>query len=127
MLAFIHIEKAAGTTINSYLRRSFGIHHVDVEPWDNRNDYFSYEDFQKLKKVSPEILSIAGHKVKPYSDLDKLDNRIHYYTFVRDPIMRCASHYQYHINRMGLEIPFIDWIENEEYQNFQVKKNLGSE
>ncbi|MCD4683369.1 MAG: sulfotransferase family protein [Bacteroidales bacterium] len=127
MLAFIHIEKAAGTTINSCLRLIYGINHVDVEPWDNRFDYFSHKDLRKLKKVSPGVISIAGHKVKPYGDLDKFEGQILYYTFLRDPIVRCVSHYQYHINIMGLNIPFDDWIMDEQYQNFQVKKISGED
>jgi hypothetical protein len=125
MLAFIHIEKAAGTLISSSLRMMFGVHHVDVEPWDRRNDFFSYRDLQRLRKFSPGIRSIAGHKVKPYSDLEKQREGVKYFTFIRDPIVRCASHYQYQVNIMGKEISFQDWIQKENLQNFQVRKLAG--
>jgi hypothetical protein len=119
ILAFIHIEKAAGITINRILRRSFGVHHCDVEPWSKTADIFSASDLTLLQKLYPNLKSIAGHRVKPYSDLG--DN-VRYFTFLREPIARCASHYQYQIQRMRKQISFDEWISDEQYHNFQTKK-----
>lgn len=121
-IAFIHIEKAAGITINRILRRSFGVNHFDVEPWNKHNDFFTYQGLCRLQKIYPNLISIAGHSVKPFSDLE---NKVRYFTFLRDPITRCASHYQFQVQAMGKRISFEDWICNEQYHNFQTKKIAG--
>jgi len=127
VLAFAHIEKTAGITINRILRRSFGVRHCDVEPWRGawEADFFSASDYRRLQRLYPRLESIAGHTVKPYSDLDQACSNIQYYTFLREPLLRCASHYQYQIQVMRRNIPFEDWIETEKFRNFQTTKIAG--
>lgn len=122
-IAFIHIEKAAGITINRILRRSFGVRHCDVEPWSAHSDYFSAEDMARLKKLYPSLKSIAGHRVKPYSDLG---NTVRYFTFIREPVARCASHYQFQVQVMRKHITFEEWISDKTYHNFQTRKLAGN-
>lgn len=126
MLAFVHIEKTAGITLNWILRRSFGLRHCDVLPWRKGADFFSAGDYQRIQKLYPRIDSIAGHDVKPYSDLDQIRPDIRYFTFIREPLARCASHYQYQIQVMGKRISFDDWINTERYRNWQTKKLVGT-
>jgi hypothetical protein len=125
MLAFVHIEKTAGITINWILRRSFGLRHCDVLPWRKGADFFSAEDYRRIQRLYPRIESLAGHDVKPYSDLDQVRPDIRYFTFVREPLARCASHYQYQIQVMGKRVSFEDWINTERYRNWQTKKLAG--
>ncbi len=127
MLAFVHIEKTAGVTINWILRRSFGLRHCDVRVWQKGSDFFSADDFRRTRKLYHKVDSIAGHSVKPYSDLWKACPNVQYYTFLREPISRCASHYQYQIQVMGKRIPFEDWIKEERFRNFQAKKLSGTD
>lgn len=126
MLAFVHIEKTAGQTVIRILRRSFGIWHCDVEPWCKSNDFFSSGDYRQLRLLYPRLISIAGHKVKPYSDLDQSCQNIHYFTFFRDPVARCASNYQFQIQEMGKSISFEDWIAIDKYQNLHTRKIAGA-
>lgn len=125
MLAFIHIEKAAGTTVFKLLRRSFGASHCDVEPWDRSNDYFSAGDYRKLRWLYPSLRSIAGHSVKPYSDLETVRPDVRYFTFVRDPLRRCASHYQFQVQKMACKASFEEWIQRDEFRNFMTRKLAG--
>lgn len=125
MLAFIHIEKAAGTTVFKLLRRSFGTRHCDVEPWDQGQEYFSAADYRKLRWLYPNLRSIAGHSVKPYSDLGAVRPDVRYFTFVREPLRRCASHYQVRVQKMGRETSFDEWIRRDEFRNFMTRKLAG--
>jgi hypothetical protein len=125
VFAFIHIEKAAGLTINWIMRRRFGARHCYVEPWTTRDTCFSAADFRKLSRWHPALESIAGHPIKPWSDLADAV-QVRYYTFLREPLSRCAAHYQYQIDSIGRRISFDDWINTQVFRNFQVKKLAGS-
>jgi len=122
MLAFVHIEKTAGMTMNWVLRRSFGLRHCDVHPWRKGADCFSAQDYRGIQRLYPKLMSISGHDVKPYSDLGQICPDVQYYTFFREPLARCASHYQYQVQAMGKKVSFEDWIAIERYRNWQTKK-----
>lgn len=131
MLAFIHIEKTAGSTLTGILRGSFGTQHCDVrgwrEGWTAEVDHFTADDLHRTQRLYRRLQSIAGHGVRPYADLERVASPIRYYTFLREPLARCASHYQYQVQRMGRTVPFLQWIRNERYRNFQVRKLAGVE
>ncbi len=130
MLAFVHIEKTAGTTVQRILQQSFGTRHCDVHGWGRgwsiHEDYFSADDLHRTRRLY-NLRCIAGHGVKPYSDLETLDPGILYFTFLRDPLERCASHYQHLVQWLGHTQPFEEWIRNHRYRNFQVRKLTGRE
>ncbi|WGZ96025.1 MAG: sulfotransferase family 2 domain-containing protein [Candidatus Thiothrix putei] len=120
MLAFVHIPKTAGSSTNLILRSSFGIHHCDVKRLNMKNTFFSSDDFKLTKKLWPfNIKSIASHELSPLSDLASSIPNIKYYTFLRNPIDRCISHYQYHRQRTGDTIPLEEWIKSPDMQNLQ--------
>ena len=130
MLALIHIEKTAGTTITYILRQSFGTRHCDVLPWKrsfSHGDVFSAEDLRRTRWLYPRLESIAGHTVKPFGDLQHAHVDVRFYTFLREPLARCVSHYQHQIQRMGKSLSFKEWIRDERYRNFQVRKLAGNE
>lgn len=133
MLAFIHIHKAAGTTIHHVLRSTFGSAHCDLEPWDAPTPPLeqwqvpvSANDLYKLKKIYPNLKSIAGHSVHPYSDLELECTAIRYFTFMREPVSMGASLYQYVIENRGKSWSFEEWMQKESTQNRQTKMIAGS-
>lgn len=131
MLAFAHIQKTAGTTLNWILRRSFGIRHLDVEPWRpfaGKRYYavtYSAEDHRYVRRLFPWIASIAGHHVKPHSDLVRVCPDIRYITFVREPVARTASHYQGMVTKMGYRKSCEQWLEEERFHDVQTKHIAG--
>ena len=63
--------------------------------------------------------------VDPTSNLSPVDFTL--ITFLREPLVRCASHYQDLVQRNGLELPFADWISREENQDLSVRIISGSD
>ncbi len=126
MLAFIHIEKAAGTTITTILRQSFGLSHCDLTSWHAyRQEYAapSATDLKRALLFYPKLQSVSGHIVVPHCGYEEVCPDIRYYTFLRDPLKRCASHYQHQVQTMEKEPPpFEEWIQQEVYHNFMTKK-----
>ena len=128
ILAFVHIEKAAGTTLIHLLRINFLLRHCDVSPMSrNSNKRFCAEDMKKILKINPMVQSIAGHAVHPCSNLESIIPNVRYITLLRDPIKRYVSQYQYWVEKLGYDISFQEFLDNDEPVNWQTKKIAGSE
>ncbi|MDN5850209.1 MAG: sulfotransferase family 2 domain-containing protein [Nitrococcus sp.] len=126
VIAFVHIEKTAGKAIKHQLRRALGLGHCDVKRWREDADYFSAADLRRLLWVYPRLCSIAGHSIKAYSDLKAGFSSLQYYTFLRDPIQRSISHYQYRMNLGSINCSFEDWIRDESNHDWQVRTLAGA-
>ena len=133
MLAFAHIQKTAGVTVEWILRRSFGWHHCEVEPWRNfggKERYYattySAEDHARVLRVYGRVDSIAGHHVKPRGDLAEVYPGVRYFTFLREPVRRTASHYQHMVrNTEEYKQSCEHWLEDERFHNLQTKHIAG--
>ena len=128
MLVFIHINKTAGRTVRYILRSSFGIRHCEVEPWHApwTGPAFSAHDLQRLRRVYPNLESIAGHRVTGYSDLQENGTAFKYFTFMRDPLKTCASRFQYNVQYRGRsDLVFEEWIQRSWTRNHQTKMIAG--
>ena len=103
MLVFIHINKTAGTTVSHILRSSSGVRHRQVEPWHDRltDPPFSIHDLQRLRRYYPNLESIAGPRVRGYVDLQENGTEFRYFTFMRHPLKRHASYFQFKVQARG--------------------------
>lgn len=133
MLAFVHIEKCAGQTVHWILRSSYGIHHCDVLPWQGYNamaplDGFTATDLQRLRHVYPRLKSIAGHKVRTYTDLHRAQPDVRYFALIREPLRRQASHFQFLKERRQLTISFEEWVQTNDWgANWQTRMLTGTD
>lgn len=111
MIAVVHIHKTAGTTLAGVFKRSYGRRHLDVLKIDATTPHLTPEELQVMKdKFYPRLDSLNAHPVRIYSGLESVEPDIEYLTFVRDPIERTASHYQYDVQVGGVDLPFEEWI-----------------
>nr|MDA3792890.1 sulfotransferase family 2 domain-containing protein [Elusimicrobiota bacterium] len=122
MIVFVHNNKTAGTTLKFILRNSFGIHHCDSAK--SKTKPFLQKDLRFAKKVFFGINSIAGHNlVEPTKHLTDPD--LDFITILRDPVKRCASHYQDKVARGRINEPFESWIKNKRFRNVMVNRIAG--
>jgi hypothetical protein len=132
MYAFVHIEKTAGSTLLSILRRSFGTRHCDIRlplakrAFDDRDHkaVVDAEDLRRVRRLYRKMRGISGHNVKPYADLHLACPEIKFITILRDPAARFRSHY---LNRSPrhTQADFDDWISQEWLHNWQTKMIAG--
>lgn len=121
MLAHVHIMKTAGQTVRRILRQSFVGTHCDLLA--RRKAKAS--DLAWARRFYPELKSIAGHGVVPHSDLHEEEPSLRYFTFMRDPVQRCVSHYQFSSPKKRHFPAFEEWI--RDYSNFQTRVLCGKE
>lgn len=128
LLAFCHIEKAAGTSLTHILRRIFFLRYADVRPMHSKKEYyFTARDLKTMRAINPFLAAIGGHSVVPHGDLMKAANELTFITQLRDPVRRAVSMYRYWVNqRIDVSGPAA-FLEHPLSSNFQVKKLAGRE
>lgn len=126
VIAFVHIQKAAGTTLKFILKNSLGVRHSDVNPVDPPHDRpFGTADLEFAKSTNPWLCSISSHEI--IQPTVHLDDAVMPFTMLRDPLSRSISHYQDKIVRGRESLSFDDYIEDPANHNFQVRKIAGAE
>ena len=126
LIAFCHIEKAAGTSLIHVLRRVFFLRYAAVRPMHSRETLnFSSKDLDVILKINPFIHAIGGHSVAPYGDLMRRAKSLTFITQVRDPVSRAVSQYRFWNNRQIDDSGPESFLKHPVSQNFQVKKLAG--
>ena len=132
MLAYIHVAKTGGQSVAVMLRSSYGLHHCDAaflaerkvtDPFDVKFvvPKFTADDFRRLRRYWPRMKSISGHPIALWSGLEQVEPDTQYFTFVREPLARGASHFQYHMRNDKPCLDWEGWGNWEVHQNHQVK------
>ena len=132
MIAFAHIPKTAGTTLTAVLRRNLGLRHFDTRGVTGKG-LMAAAELRGVQRFYPSLESIAGHGVSPAGDLHGACAEMRYYTFVREPIQRCLSHYQFALACMAKQNAepddgaayFYEWIDN--HRNWHARQLVGEE
>ena len=126
LFAFVHIEKAAGTSLIHILRRAFFLRYFDVSPvYPGPHKFLKANDLQALLRIYPWTRCIGGHSVVPFSDLDSAFPNLRYITLFREPCARYISQYIYWRDKLGWEISFEEFLDRKDAQNVQTKRIVG--
>ena len=124
MIIFSHIPKTGGTTLKYILRNNYGWKHIDA--LKTKRSPYTEKDLLFANKIFRDPQAITGHNVvDPLSNFARPNDQL--ITILREPVSRCASHYQYNEMWRNLSITFEEWIRNSINQNLSVKIIAGSE
>ncbi len=130
LLVHVHISRTGGSTLNHILRSSYGARHCPAEPWDSKwgPKPFTREDLRKLRKLYPDLRSIAGHRLFGDVDLDDGGVEASYFSMVRDPVKACASRFQYKVENTDKEFDELEaWLQKDWIRNRHVKAIAGTD
>lgn len=94
-IAYIHIPKCAGTTINYILRSTYGATHCDILRNPSQR-FWTRREFRLANQIYPNLRSIAGHSVTPSIEVEE---EFFWFTFVRNPVDRVKSFFRYKISQ----------------------------
>jgi hypothetical protein len=122
-LAFIHIEKSAGTTFIHLLRKNYFLSYMDVRPLHPKSGrIFNSGDLAAYLRINPMLRCFGGHAVVPYSGLEDAFPNIRYITILRDPAKRYISQFTHLVRDNKATNNFIKFAERQDLHNFQTKK-----
>ena len=124
-LAIAHIHKTAGTTLSAALKYAFGGRYCLATSRDPAAAFLSADEVRSMTGVYPNLEVVMSHDVRPFGDLHEAFPGLSYATFVRDPVVRCASHYQYDLQRGGVDLPLEEWLGHDVSPNRQVRHLAG--
>jgi len=133
LLAFCHIHKTGGITVNHVLRRHFGVRHVDVFyrrlalSQGRKRPSYNARDLRVDLMLHPFAKSVAGHMLKPFLDLGEYQERLVWHTVLREPISRSLSAYQHMVEKMGFTGTIQDWMKDWTTRSGQVVWLAGEE
>jgi hypothetical protein len=132
VLAFIHVAKTGGQTIQKLLASSFGAGFCDPPVWpqalpaaDSTTDHvirkYGPEDLRHLLRLCPWTRCVGGHPVALWSGFEDV-TPVRYFAFVRDPLKRGASHFQYNLQDTSQRPrQWDEWVDYPVHHNHQVK------
>lgn len=129
LVAFVHIEKAAGTTLLYLLRRNYLGRYLDVRPYALREPrgMFTADDLRLALRINPFLRAIGGHAVTPRSDLTSHSPRpVRYITVLREPVARYLSQFRYWNRVMGKDWSFERFLDHELSFDMQTRKLSGA-
>lgn len=121
LLAFDHLPKTAGQTIRKLLRNYFGPHLCDlqVSPFN-----FTHPDWTLVKKLYPNLRCASGHACATWGPVGEVESA-RFFTFVRLPVSRVISNYQYRLAGGKYLEEFPVWASKN--SNSQVRRLAGKE
>lgn len=114
VIAYAHVMKTGGQTMCDILRQSFPGRHCDLQA----KGVATSGDLRFARRFYPRLRSVAGHGVVPLGDLESACGPIRYFMFMRDPVERCVSHYQYRRNKDETS-DFEPWL--AKHANYQTR------
>lgn len=122
IILFRHISKTAGTTFKFILSNNFGSSYCNSMA--AKPSLITPNDKNILKFFYPRLKAIGGHNLSIEGDF--LSDKYFRITFIREPIARTISDFQYFCRRDEdidkFILKFKTWINNPKNQNQQIKK-----
>ncbi len=125
LFVFSHVQKAGGTTVEAVMRRNFGIRHMLVNP--RRGWIYRESDLRADLRLNPMTRSLCSHWFRPFVEFGKWEERLIWYTMLREPISRYLSHFQHHVEKMGSTQTFEQWLRKPIQKNWQTQLFAGEQ
>ncbi len=128
---FIHIEKAAGSTLHNLIKYHIPNYFV-LYPWwywsNEKGAFVTAEELRLIKRLYPFLKGVGGHTVRTYAGYEKaVKGKINYFTFLREPVKRYLSHFYYQNNKMGFRRSLDDFLGEPRFNNYMTVRLAGSE
>ncbi len=129
LICFVHIERAGGTTLHYIFRNNY-LSFATLTPvkWTNDDEQaFRADDLARLLKWLPFTKGIGGHGTRSYFDYESVAGRpVSYVTFLRDPVKRYISHFNYQVYELGIDWTIESFLAEPRFDDFMTKRIAGT-
>lgn len=125
MLAYTHIPKTAGSTLTEILIKQYGSKLISIVPRNGK--IYTYSNLKDDLKIYKNPSCIAGHNLKPFVDFKEFNDRMQWFTFLRDPVKTFISLYihQFTGQNPKYKLEFSDWMTRFNRKNRMVNWIAG--
>lgn len=130
MICFVHIEKAAGTTLHQVFQANDPGYVVltpffwPVEP----RDVLTAEEARAMFRLLPFCNGFGGHSTRSYLGYQRaLERPVRYVTFLREPVSRTVAHINHQRTRMSIDWTVDDFLREPRLRNLMTRKICGYE
>ncbi len=131
LLVFLHLAKTGGRTVDTVLRNTFGPAYVQAEslrphrPVGLDDDAFiapvyTPADLDRLHRHCPWLRAVGGHTLTLDAGFHR-HRPVRYLAFLREPLARGASHFQYHQAATPHPLDWDRWCAWREHHNHQTR------
>ncbi|MBD3221233.1 hypothetical protein GF314_08310 [bacterium] len=131
LLAFLHLAKTGGRTFDTVLRSTYGPGYVQAEALRPHRPIglddgefvapvYGPDDLRRVRRHCPWLRAIGGHTLTLWSDLHETAP-VRYVAFLREPLARGASHYQFHVATTDEPLDWDRWCAWPEHHDHQVR------
>lgn len=131
VVAFVHLEKACGTTLHHIFRNNIPLQYAQIVPrgsWeDPKQRVWQSSEAEIFFKKMRYIKAIGGHPISPFVDYSSCGKNFCFVTILRDPKTRFISHFNYQKNKLGSKLSFEEFAAIPKNQNLMVRRIAGSE
>jgi len=122
VICFIHIERAGGSTMHNMLNYYIP-GYVSLKPWyywtNDTGNYLTQKELKSLQYFHPFLKGFGGHTTRHYLNYgDILRKDIKYFTFLREPISRYLSHFQFQRDKMNINRSLEAYIDEKKFNNY---------
>jgi hypothetical protein len=130
VICFVHIEKAAGTTLHYVFRHNHPVRYVVMPALDALTNQpravWSASELRVFSRMYPRLWGFGGHAVRSYLGYaDIVGEPLRYLTFLRDPIGRYISHFK-HLRRVkGPSITLEGYLGEKLFSDFMTTRIAG--
>ena len=128
-LCFVHVERAGGTTLKQLLANLFPTY-VSLKPWycwaNEPENCFMPAELVVLHRWLPFLAGVGGHTTRSWLDYEGAVGReVFRFTFMRDPIKRYMSHFNYQRIMMGVDWRIEEFLAESRFDNYHTRRYAG--
>lgn len=117
------MEKCGGITLHHLIQHNIPGYVAlrSWEYWSNKpGAFFTSTDLRRLRRILPFVRGIGGHTTRTYAGYeDVVGDDIRYITFLRDPVSRYLSHFNYQRQVMGIDWTLDAFLADGRFDNYQ--------
>ena len=125
----VHVERSGGTTLHRLLQNLFP-GYLSLRPWwcwaNEPENAVGEEELAALHRWVPGLSGVGGHTTRSWNVNPRLVGQpVMRFTFLRDPIARYMSHFNYQRVRMGVDWTIENFVAEERFANYHTKRYAG--